>query len=412
MNSTSGKTGIFILLLLVGFIIGAIAGGEIIRYLYIGPAQTAQIGTQRETAAPGAPAALPPAHPTHAADDIFTSRTNAIVRASREVAPCVVGIIVTQVQMVMSSPYYITDFFDLFFFPESRPRLRQVENMGSGFVIRDDGMILTNHHVVEGAQKLYVNYPDGRQFEGEIVGVDPQTDIAVIKIEAEKITSVRVGNSDNLMAGEWAIAIGNPFLNFIGDAHPTVTVGVISALNRNFKPAEGVYYQRMIQTDAAINPGNSGGPLINARGDVIGMNTFIYTGSKSSRGSIGIGFAIPINRAQRVVEELVRYGRRRQVYTGIAVQDLTRAVSLALGYNRTDGVVVADVQAGSPGATAGLKSGDIIIQLGDRKIESAMDIDGFFLDYFVGDTIPVQYIRGGKEKRGKIVLKEYPKNNR
>ena len=205
-----------------------------------------------------------------------------------------------------------------------------------------------------------------------------------------------------------AIAIGNPFLNFINDAHPTVTVGVVSALNRNFAPAEGVYYQGMLQTDAAINPGNSGGPLVNAAGEVIGINTFIYTGSTSNKGSIGIGFAIPINRARRVAEELIKYGHRRDVWTGIAVQNIDRSLALALGNEKAEGVVIASVEPKSPGSASGVKSGDIIGQLGSRRIQSHADIDGFFLDYFVGDTVRMDIIRKGKHCILPLILREAP----
>ena len=212
------------------------------------------------------------------------------------------------------------------------------------------------------------------------------------------------------MIGEWAIAIGNPFLNFINDAHPTVTVGVVSALNRNFAPSEGVvYYQGMIQTDAAINPGNSGGPLVNALGEVIGINTFIFTGSNSNKGSIGIGFAIPIERARRVAEELITYGKRRQVWTGISVQDLNRSIALALDYESTDGVVIVSVQPGSPGEKAGLKPGDIIKKMGNRMIQTHADIDGFFLDYFVGDSVNLVIVRKSKQMKMNLILKEYAK---
>ena len=198
-----------------------------------------------------------------------------------------------------------------------------------------------------------------------------------------------------------------PFLNFINDAHPTVTVGVVSALNRNFAPTEGVYYQGMIQTDAAINPGNSGGPLVNALGEVIGINTFIYTGSNASKGSIGIGFAIPINRARKVAEELIRYGKRRQVWTGISVKNLNRSIAISLGYEGTDGVVIVSVQPGSPGEKAGLRVGDIIRRMGKRVIQSHADIDGFFLDYFVDDKVKLVIIRKGKTIETGLTLSEY-----
>jgi len=339
-------------------------------------------------------------------EQVSHSRQNAIVNATRNVSPGVVGIVVTQIQVVRN-PYYSNDFFDLFFAPHFTPKLRQVENMGSGFVIREDGLILTNYHVIEGAAKLYVNFSDGRQREGTVVGVDASTDIAVVKVQEQKFTPVQLGNSSTLMIGEWAIAIGNPFLNFINDAHPTVTVGVVSALDRNFAPSEGVYYQGMIQTDAAINPGNSGGPLVNVKGQVIGINTFIYTGSTSNRGSIGIGFAIPINRAKRVADELIKFGKRRQVWTGISVQNLTRSIALALGIENLEGVVVVNVAKGSPGDKAGLKRGDVLVRMGKRVVSRAEDLEGFFLDFFVGDDVPLVYKRGSAEKKTRLVLEEY-----
>jgi serine protease Do len=290
------------------------------------------------------------------------------------------------------------------------PRYREVESMGSGFIISNDGMILTNYHVVQNAAKLYVNFSDGRRIEGKIVGVDERSDLAVISVKGNGFKCVQFGNSRDVMIGEWAIAIGNPFLNFINDAHPTVTVGVVSALNRNFAPSEGVvYYQGMIQTDAAINPGNSGGPLVNALGEVIGINTFIFTGSNSNKGSIGIGFAIPIERARRVAEELITYGKRRQVWTGISVQDLNRSIALALDYESTDGVVIVSVQPGSPGEKAGLKPGDIIKKMGNRMIQTHADIDGFFLDYFVGDSVNLVIVRKSKQMKMNLILKEYAK---
>ena len=233
-------------------------------------------------------------------------------------------------------------------------------------------------------------------------------DIAVVSVNDGEFRSVKFGDSDDSMIGEWAIAIGNPFLNFINDAHPTVTVGVVSALNRNFAPAEGVYYQGMLQTDAAINPGNSGGPLVNAAGEVIGINTFIYTGSTNNKGSIGIGFAIPINRARRVADEIIRFGHRRDMWTGIAVQNLDRSLARAFGNTRDEGVVIASVEHKSPGEAAGVKTGDIISRLGSRRIQSHADIDGFFLDYFVGDTVHMDIIRSGSHQTLPLILKETP----
>lgn len=409
---SEGKSSIYLLFLVLGIGFGMIAGGEFMRRISNGDLQNL-FGRHNQAAdttiiEKQVKQSHDEAQVSQAQLSVSDTRKNAIVTATRKVAPCVVGIVVTQIQVVRS-PYQNNDFFDFFFGPELMPRYRQVESIGSGFIIRDDGMILTNYHVVQNAAKLYVNFSDGRRIEGTVVGVDERADLAVISAKGDKFHSVQFGNSADVMIGEWAIAIGNPFLNFINDAHPTVTVGVVSALNRNFAPSEGVYYQGMIQTDAAINPGNSGGPLVNALGEVIGINTFIYTGSNANKGSIGIGFAIPIERAQRVAEELIRYGKRRQVWTGISVQDLNRSIALSLGHDGTDGVVIVSVQPNSPGQLAGLKTGDIIKKMGNRLIQTHADIDGFFLDYFVGDQVKMVVVRNSKQMQMSLTLKEYAK---
>ncbi|MBN1308816.1 MAG: trypsin-like peptidase domain-containing protein [Chitinispirillaceae bacterium] len=404
-----GKAILYFLFLSAGIAVGLIFGGKVVQRFapqwLIERVQPNRADDSAMVAAAPTKEIVPPVR-RQADDALRASRSSAIVAATQAVASSVVGVVVTQIQMVRS-PYYSSDFFDFFFGPDLQPRYRQVESIGSGFVIRGDGMVLTNFHVIQNAAQLYVNFSDGRRFEGSIVGLDERTDLAVIAVKGEKLPTVRFGDAEQAMIGEWAIAIGNPFLNFINDAHPTVTVGVVSALNRNFAPSEGVYYQGMIQTDAAINPGNSGGPLVNALGEVIGINTFIYTGSNDAKGSIGIGFAIPINRARRVAEEIIAYGKRRQVWTGISVQDLNRAVALALGYDGLDGVAVVSVQPGSPGERAGLRTGDIIRRMGNRTIVSHLDIDGFFLDYFVGDTIEIGVVRKGKKLDIELTLSEY-----
>jgi serine protease Do len=402
MNQNNGKkssgAGIYLLFLALGISVGLIAGGEIIKRIYMSNATAAAPQPADQSIAVRDPALVQ--------DDVFSSRKNAIVEATRAIAPCVVGIVVTQIQVVRDS-YYTNEFLDFFFNPQIQPRYQQIESIGSGFVIRKDGIILTNYHVVENAAKLFVNFANGKRLEGKVIGVDAHSDLAVIAVEKGDFQQIVFGNSDEAMTGEWVIAIGNPFLNFINDVHPTVTVGVVSALNRNFAPSAGVYYQGMIQTDAAINPGNSGGPLANALGEVIGINTFIFTGSNDNKGSIGIGFAIPIKRAQRVADELITYGMRRQVWTGISVQDLNKSIALTLGYNSTDGVVIAGLQQGSPGEKAGLQNNDIILQLGNRIIQSHLDIEGFFLDYFVGDKVQMVILRKGKQVNVKLTLSEF-----
>ena len=401
MRHRQGKAGVYVLFLIVGLLVGAMGGTEFVKWLY-----KHHDVSSSNTLASDQPASGGGVNKPEARSTVNATRENAIVEATRMVSPSVVGIVVTQVQLVRRT-YGSDEFFDFFFGPELMPRVKEVERMGSGFVFSKEGYILTNFHVVEGAQKLFVTFSDGKQLEGRIVGVDPQTDLAVVAVKSQGLSSARLGNSDTLLIGEWAIAIGNPFGFFINDAHPTVTVGVISAVDRNFAPSEGVYYQGMIQTDAAINQGNSGGPLVDANGEVIGINTFIFTGSDSYRGSIGIGFAIPIDRAKRVVKELLSFGKRRTIYTGISVQDLNRSIALALGYDRSSGVVVSEIHKGSPGEAAGLKQGDIVLLMGSRRIQSSGDIDGFFLDYFVGDSVNIEYYRGGKRQHTRIVLKEF-----
>ncbi|MFP4418672.1 MAG: S1C family serine protease [Chitinispirillaceae bacterium] len=411
--NTLGRSSIYVLLLLVGLILGAVVGGEAIRRIYrrnnieMQPAES----DSRDSSgfASNLSERKPPISRPSTQQSITDSRRTAIVAATERVSSGVVGIIVTQLQYV-GSLYYQRDFFNPFLPHRLVPQYKEVENMGSGFVIDEDGLILTNNHVVEGAQKLYVDLPDGKQLEGKVVGRDPYSDLALIKVDKKGLATLKIGDSEDLMIGEWVIAIGNPFLNFFNDPRPTVTVGVVSALRRNFAPSDKVYYQNMIQTDAAINPGNSGGPLLNAKGEVVGINTFIYTGSNNNRGSIGIGFAIPINSAKRVIDELLNHGHRRQIWTGITVQNLDRSVALAFGYDQSEGVLVTDVEKGSPGDICGLKEGDIIVQMGKRKIRNHMDIDGFFLNYFVEDRVKVTFIRNQKRYTAKMVLKEYPRS--
>ncbi len=411
MNN-AGRSGTYLLLLLLGLILGAVAGGEAIRRMYRKDAVKPEPVAQSDSAGGSKnvnEGSSDRINESAAQQSITDSRRTAIVAATEQVSSGVVGIIVTQLKYV-GSLYYQRDFFNPFLPHRLVPQYKEVENMGSGFVIDENGLILTNNHVVEGAQKLYVDFTDGLQLEGKVVGRDPYSDLALIKVDKKGLTPLKVGDSESLLIGEWVIAIGNPFLNFFNDPRPTVTVGVVSALGRNFAPSDKVYYQNMIQTDAAINPGNSGGPLLNAQGEVIGINTFIYTGSNNNKGSIGIGFAIPINGAKRVVRELQKYGRRRQIWTGITVQNLDRSVALAFGYDKIDGVLVTHIKKGSPGDMAGLKEGDIIIKMGNRQIRNHIDIDGFFLNYFVGDSVKVTFVRNQKRYISRLVLKEYPRS--
>ncbi|MBS1262087.1 MAG: putative serine protease HtrA [Calditrichaeota bacterium] len=351
-------------------------------------------------AAPDTPAAAGEAEPAQSAprEPVRAGRENAITSAIRRAAPAVVGITVTQVREFRSrSPLYDDPFFRYFFnLPERRYRQR-VENIGSGFILDRHGYIATNEHVVHGATEIMVSLTDGRSYKADLIGTDYDTDLALLKIDAENLPTLPVANHDDLIVGEWVVSIGNPFGLFRVNDQPSVSVGVISALGRNFERQEtGRLYRNMVQTDAAINPGNSGGPLINLDGEAVGVNTFIFTGGGS--GSIGIGFAIPASTVNDVIEQLRLRGEiERDVWTGIAVQNLDRLVAMSLGYPSLDGVIVTDVEPGSPGDRAGMKTTDIIVAINGIPVEHAGSIRQYFLnhDLRVGDEIEFRVFRNG-----------------
>jgi len=338
------------------------------------------------------------------------SRRTAIVTAAEKVGPAVVTLSVVQTQMVQTSPIpFGDDFFEPFFrdmIPQYRYR-EQIPSMGSGFIISPNGYVLTNEHVVRNAEKITVILPDGRRFEGKVLGSHPQYDLAVVKIEGKDLPIAKLGTSNDLMVGEWALAIGNPFGFLLNDTQPTVTAGVISATRRDIKSqASSVgIYKNMIQTDAAINPGNSGGPLVNAKGEVVGINTFIFT---KSGGSEGIGFAIPVDAAKKVVDELIKYGKVRNVWIGVRTWELTPYVAERLGTKDRNGLYVSVIERGSPADKAGIKVGDIIRRVNNTPIR---DVDEAYRALFganVGDTISLSVERNGKLLTMSMALTELP----
>jgi serine protease Do len=337
---------------------------------------------------------------------IDDSRRTAIVRAAQRVGPAVVSISVIQVRVVRTGPFggFSQDPMFQYFFPELQREYRQqIQNMGSGFIIDDQGHILTNEHVVENASEIVVNLADGRQFPADLLGSDPALDLALLKVDGKDLPSAPLGDSDDLIIGEWAIAIGNPYGYILEDSRPSVTVGVISAIGRNFDPRRGRIYRNMVQTDAAINPGNSGGPLVNSVGQVIGINTFIFT---ESGGSLGVGFAIPINTAKRMLDEIITYGKVRPFWTGIHIQSLTPAIAQSLGYDSTDGVLVSQLDPDSPARQAGLRVGDIVVAFNDRPIRDENDLVAEFYEAHVGDRITLQVWRQGQIRTVAFTLTE------
>ncbi len=319
----------------------------------------------------------PPATPERvqsATSSVDASRRTAIVQAANRVAPAVVNVSVISRETVQPR-----SMWESFFLPPGSQR--RSAGFGSGVIVRPDGIILTNDHVVRNAEKIKVTLPDGRDFDAELVGTDQVADIAVLRIHGQNLPVAPLGTSEGLMIGEWAVAIGNPFANYFSDAEPTVTAGVISAVDRNIVPSsdEEGFYLGMIQTDASINPGNSGGPLVNALGQVIGINASIFT---RSGGSEGMGFAIPIDRALRIADDLVDHGEVRRAWVGLDVEPVE-----ADEWGRTRGVRVARVAPGSPADQAAIEVGDRLLRANGRALAAPLDFEAVLLDLRAGDTL-------------------------
>lgn len=294
------------------------------------------------------------------------------------------------------------DFFKDFGGPRFRGQAYGAQ--GSGFIFDKEGYVLTNYHVVEGAEKVKVVLLDKREFDGKVVGSDPRLDLAVVKIKGGNLDPAQLGNSDDLRVGEWAIAVGNPF----GLDH-TLTVGVISAKGRELDMVSGrSTAQDFIQTDAAINPGNSGGPLLNIYGDVIGINNSIYS---TTGGNNGIGFAIPINNAKAVLKQLIEKGKVTRGWLGISIQELQPEMAKTFGLpNGTKGVLVGEVTQGSPAEKAGFKPGDVVMEFGKRKTESPRELQRVVAGTPVGDEVSVRLSRDGREQTIRVKIGEMPAN--
>lgn len=338
--------------------------------------------------------------------ELDQSRENAITRAIKNVSPAVASINVTQLRSVRSTPFFQDPFFE-YFFPENRYQ-RKVKGSGSGVVISPDGYVLTNFHVVENASEVVVTLPGGEEFAAEIIGTDRVTDLTLLKLDGDNFPYAQLGDSKDLIIGEWVVALGNPFGLFNVNQQPTATAGIVSAVDMDFgQQSSGKVFQDMIQTDAAINPGNSGGPLINSKGEVIGINTFIFTGSTISEGSIGIGFAIPIDRAKRIAEELKNTGRvDRSFATGLTVQSLTRNVAVYLDIPFESGVMIVEVENGSTAEKSGLKAGDIIVNVNGQKVKRSSDIRKIIEegDLRSGDKLNMRIYRDGRYRKKSLKL--------
>jgi len=347
-------------------------------------------------------------------DDITAQRSSVLTKTVALCSPAIVGINVTEVlQVERQYSNYNDPLFEYFFGRRNRQTEEyQVENLGSGFIISPDGYILTNHHVAGNASKVVITMTDGKKYNAKIVGADMVSDVCLLKIDAQNLPYVKLGNSDNIIVGEWVLAFGNPFGLFARNTKPTVTVGIVSNNCVSFIQPDNPYnriYKNMIQTDAAISSGNSGGPLVNALGEVIGMNTIIWSTSQSSEGagSIGIGFAIPINRVKNIVNRLMKDGAIDRTFDlGMEVRDIDRNLQRYIGTNLTEAVVVYSFTNYSPAEQAGFALGDIITEIDGTKISKTEDYYLVMNDAANGDILNFKVIRDGKEANVKLELKK------
>jgi serine protease Do len=337
-------------------------------------------------------------------ETVGTSRRNAITRAAATASPAVVGINVLELRQYRQwSPWGDDPFFRQFF--GDRTYTQTIQGLGSGFLISSDGYILTNDHVAGNAKEITVTMTNGEKHKAELVGTDMVSDIAVLKIEGKNLPTLKLGNSDDVIIGEWVLALGNPFGLFEVNDKPTVTVGVVSATNMRLNDQEGRVYRGMIQTDAAINSGNSGGPLINSVGDVIGVNASILT---PNQGSIGIGFAIPINRVKSIVAELKKNGKiERSFWTGIEIQPVDRRIARYFGLDEVRGVIVSDIKRGSPAERGGLKVGDIILEANGEKINDESTLIGIVDEAKTGDSLRMKVLREHKSVDISVKLEKH-----
>lgn len=342
---------------------------------------------------------------------------NPVVQVVRDVREAVVQIKVEAKVSVQSNrnPFFDDDIFR-FFFPQPSQE-RSVTSMGSGFIYEFDkatreAFIMTNNHVVERGREgtITVTLADRMAYTATVVGLDPNTDVGVIKItlkEDEKVTVAPLGDSSKLEIGEWAIAIGNPFADGLDR---TVTLGVISALSRSGMTLgnNSPVYQDFIQTDAAINPGNSGGPLLNIKGEVIGINTAI---ASNSGGNVGIGFAIPISLAKRVMEDLVASGKVSRAYIGILPQEITSDIMESFSLKEVSGVLIAKVEKDSPAEKAGFQVGDVILAVGDEKVSNVARFRIAVATSKIGEELPIRILRNNKERTLKVLLEAFPEDS-
>ncbi len=317
------------------------------------------------------------------------------------ISPSVVNISTTKIVRRDLTPFFNDPFFEFFnpFRNFKMPRKWKEQSLGSGVIVSSEGYIITNNHVIEHANEIVITLYDKRSFKAKVIGADPKTDVAVIKIDADNLYAIQWGDSDKLQVGEFVLAIGNPF----GLSH-TVTMGIISAFGRaNVGIAD---YEDFIQTDAAINPGNSGGPLVNIKGRLIGINTAIFS---KSGGYQGIGFAVPSNMARLVMDQLLQEGKVIRGWLGVTIQELTPELSKKFGIKSSRGALVGDIVKGSPAEKAGIRRGDIILEFNGKKVENVANLRNMVAQSKVASEVSITVLRKGKKYSLKVIIAELPR---
>jgi len=340
-------------------------------------------------------------------NDITSGRQNIITETVKNVSPAIVGINVIEIRQYRDpfSSFFDDPFFRQFFGNRGNNN-QKVKGLGSGFIISPDGYIVTNDHVAGNASEITITMTNGKHYDAKVIGTDAVSDICLLKIDESNLPYVNLGNSDDIIIGEWVIALGNPFGLFELNDKPTVTVGVISSTGMNLQPLENRYYLNMLQTDAAINGGNSGGPLVNSIGEVIGMNTLIFTAG-GSEGNIGLSFAIPINKTKKIITELKEKGKiDRDFDIGLRIQSIDERIANAYGLEESKGVIVTQVIPNTPAARAGIKSGDIIMKVDNYNINDEQTLVGVFQEFRTGQTITLKILRDNEELTKKMNLEK------
>jgi len=331
-------------------------------------------------------------------DALVTNGPVSYAMAVEAAAPAVVNIYTTKIITRRASPFFDDPFFRRFFGNPPQPRKQRQTSLGSGVIISEQGYILTNNHVIDGSDEILVALHDGRTVEASVVGTDPETDLAILKINQGKLPSIIMGNSDDLRVGDVVLAIGNPF-----GVGQTVTQGIVSAKGRSQLGIST--FENFIQTDAAINPGNSGGALINAHGALVGINTAIFS---RSGGSQGIGFAIPVSLVKSIMQQIIEHGEAVRGWLGIEIQTLTPALAESFGLQGTKGIIIAGILRNGPADRAGLQAGDIVTRIDDTPVLDAKNALNQIAQIMPDKTIPVRGLRNGKEFTINVTISRRP----